>query len=463
MPKRDHESVEDYKARKMEKKKLKKERRAKEAKASPVEFLSFSDTPFHESIHKALQDAGFIEPSAIQARAWPAALVGNDIVAVAKTGSGKTLGFLLPIFHRIFTNAIPRGIPGDITEPKRGVPTPLCLILSPTRELAIQIHRESVKFGPCLKIHSACVYGGTNVGAQIKNLLEVDPQILISTPGRLCDLLERQTALSLARCRFCVLDEADRMLDLGFEKQLNQIMDTLPQQRQTMFFTATWPKAVRGLARKFLREQETLEIFIGDSENGDLAANKAVTQTFIEAQDDEKDKKLYDILCGLEENAAVIVFTNTKRRADYVSSMFWREGFATCAVHGDKPQHERDASLEKFMSRERNIMVATDVAARGLDIKGVTHVINFDMARDVETYVHRIGRTGRAGELGEAITFWNPDYDKVCSPALVAIAKNAGQAVPEFLRKYEATKTSKQWKVADAERACSLLLAVPGA
>ena len=466
MPKRDHESDENYKARKKAKKKLKKETRAKESMsetyASPIQFSSFADAPFHESILNALHDAGFTEPSAIQARAWPAALVGSDIVAVAKTGSGKTLGFLLPIFHRIFIHAVPRGITGDVKEPKRGVSSPLCLILSPTRELAMQIHRESVKFGSCLKIHSECVYGGTNVGAQIKKLLEVNPQILISTPGRLCDLLERKTALSLSHCRFCVLDEGDRMLDLGFEKQLNQIMDTLPQQRQTLFFTATWPKTVRSLARKFLREQETQEIFIGDGENGDLAANKAVTQTFVEAQDDEKDKKLYDILCGLDETAAVIVFTNTKRRADYVSNMFWREGFATCAVHGDKPQHERDASLQKFMTRERNVMVATDVAARGLDIKGVTHVINFDMARDVETYVHRIGRTGRAGEIGEAITFWNPDYDKVCSPALVAIAKNAGQSVPEFLRKFEKTKTNKQWKVADAEKACSLLLKATG-
>jgi superfamily II DNA/RNA helicase len=492
MPKREHETDANYKARKKAKKakkasnqhlELTNDKNTKkgsllESNVKPAEFHLFSDAPFTKPIHKALQDSGFTEPSAIQSRAWPAALSGKDVIAVAKTGSGKvkafnlyiferslfgpltcslssqTLGFLLPTFHRIYTN----DVPGGSQHQRSDIPSPLCLVLTPTRELAMQIHRECIKFGPFLNIRSECIYGGTNVGAQIKQLRAADPQVLVSTPGRLCDLLERTTAVSLQNCRFCILDESDRMLDLGFEKQLNQVMDVLPKQRQTLLFTATWPEAVRGIARSFLREDEIQEIFVGDSDAGELAANKAVTQIFVEAQDDEKDKKLYDILCGLEENAAVIVFTNTKRRADYVSNIFWREGFMTCAVHGDKAQHERDASLHMFMKRERNIMVATDVAARGLDIKGVTHVINFDMARDVETYVHRIGRTGRAGEIGESITFWNPDYDKACSPALVTIAKNAGQEVPEFLKRYEKTKTTKQWKVTDAEKACSQLL-----
>ena len=247
------------------------------------------------------------------------------------------------------------------------------------------------------------------------------------------------------------------MLDMGFEKQISQLMKVLPTDRQTLFFTATWPKAVRRMAAKYLREGETSEVFIGGAGDGELTANKAVTQSFIEAQDDEKDKKLYDILCGLDPQASVVIFANTKRRVDYVSKAFWDEGFATVAVHGDKPQHERDSSLRKFIKKEVNILVATDVAARGLDIKGVTHVINFDMARDVESYVHRIGRTGRAGELGQSITFWNPDYDKDCSPALVVIAKQAGQEVPPFLQKYENGKASKQWKIARAEKATAEL------
>jgi superfamily II DNA/RNA helicase len=245
---------------------------------------------------------------------------------------------------------------------------------------------------------------------------------------------------------------------MGFEPQLKQIMAALPSERQTLFFTATWPKAVRRVAGTFLRTGHTTEVFIGEGgADGELEANKAVTQTFIEAQDDEKDKKLYELLCSLDDKASVVVFANTKRRVDYIADIFWKEGFSTCAVHGDKPQQERDASLQKFVNKQCAIMVATDVAARGLDIKGVTHVVNFDMARDVESYVHRIGRTGRAGELGEAVTFWNPDYDKVCSPALVKIAKDAGQAVPPFLAKYEKAKANKQWKVADAEKAAAIL------
>jgi superfamily II DNA/RNA helicase len=459
--KRPNESEEERKARKI----AKKEKKAKKSKKlvkqekvdlpdkstadTPVkqkkeaetkaEFTSFTDAPFAKPVQQALTDAGFTEPSPIQARAWPVVLEGKDLIAVAKTGSGKTLGFLLPIFHHIATDK---------------TPAPLCLVLAPTRELAIQIHSECVKFGP--DIVSACVYGGTNVKEQIDNLKKNKPQVVIATPGRLCDILERK-ALDLSKsCRYCVLDEADRMLDMGFEPQLKKIMAALPKERQTLFFTATWPTAVRRAAARFLRDGQTVEVFVGDS-SGELEANKAVTQTFIEAQDDEKDKKLYELLCSLDEKASVVVFANTERRVDFISSTFWNEGFTTCAVHGDKPQRERDAALLKFINKECAIMVATDVAARGLDIKGVTHVVNFDMARDVESYVHRIGRTGRAGELGEAVTFWNPDYDKDCSPALVKIAKDAGQIVPPFLQKYEKSKSSKQWKVADAEKAAAVL------
>lgn len=520
MSKRSSESDAEYKARKKAKKekKLKKEskkkRKAKkrseesdntttdtdaekEKSSSPnndelvASWESFADAPFAEPIQKALQVAGYSKPSPIQSRAWPVAMSGNDLIAVAKTGSGKTLGFLLPVLHRISSSI-------DGSSKKEGrthtseVVAPLCIILSPTRELAIQIHGVAVKFASCLNnIQCECVYGGTNVQSQCKQLKASNPQILIATPGRLCDLLERDV-LSLSSSSICILvsllvntyiifgvmamisflfisygfisshtiyqDEADRMLDMGFEKQITSIMKVLPTDRQTLFFTATWPKAVRRMASKYLRERETSEVFIGGSGDGELAANKAVTQSFIESQDDEKDKKLYNILCGMDAAASVVIFANTKRRVDYVTKAFWEEGFATVAVHGDKPQHERDRSLKKFINKEVNILVATDVAARGLDIKGVTHVINFDMARDVESYVHRIGRTGRAGELGQSITFWNPDYDKDCSPALVVIAKKAGQEVPPFLKKYEKVNTSKQWRVATAEKVTAELL-----
>lgn len=425
---------------------------------------SFAEAPFEAPIQTALSNAGFKNPSPIQAKAWPVAISGKDVIGVAKTGSGKTLGFLLPIFHRISTKNLPCGAKENINaNGSNTTPSPLTLVVSPTRELAIQIHGECVKFGAPIGITSTCLYGGTNANAQIQELRKIAPQIVIATPGRLCDLLDRKpSCLTLKFCHFVVLDEADRMLDMGFEPQLKQIMSALPvkSSRQTLFFTATWPKAVRKVASKFLRgETETIEIFLGEgTADGELVANKSVKQTFVEAQDDVKDEKLYNLLCKLDEKASVVIFANTKRRVDMVAKLFWQEGFSTCAVHGDKQQHERDASLRKFVSKECSILVATDVAARGLDIKGVTHVINFDMARDCDSYVHRIGRTGRAGEVGEAITFWNPDYDKPCSPALVKIAKDAGQEVPAFLQEYERGKASKQWKVTDAAKAKSILV-----
>jgi len=435
-----------------------KEVSALTTESSSTIWTSFTDAPFAAPVQSALSTEGFIQPSAIQSRAWPVALGGKDLIAVAKTGSGKTLGFLLPVFHRISIKDLPGGgmVPVvNYHNNNNNTPSPLGLIISPTRELAIQIHREAVKFGSTINISSEVIYGGTSVQEQTKRLRSSLPQVLVATPGRLCDMMERKV-LSLASCNFLVLDEADMMLDMGFEPQLKQVVKAMPDKSrlQTLFFTATWPNNVRKVAKTFLRQEDTVEIFIGEegTNDGELAANKAVTQTFIAAQDDEKDKRLYDLLLTLDEGSSVVIFANTKRRVDFIANTFWQEGFSTCAVHGDKAQHERDSSLKSFVNKQCSILVATDVAARGLDIKGVTHVINFDMARDVESYVHRIGRTGRAGELGEAITFWNKDYDIECSPALVKIASNAGQVVPDFLKKYEKTKSSKQWKVAAAEK-----------
>eukprot|EP00536_Pseudo-nitzschia_multiseries_P015458 jgi/Psemu1/320867/estExt_fgenesh1_pm.C_8900005 len=459
------EKKKERKEKKADKKKKIKKDSCAAKESSITSWNTFEETPFGKPIKTALSTAGFQAPSQIQAKAWPAAIFGKDVIAVAKTGSGKTLGFLLPIFHRISSRDLPKGAAAEILDVRASTPSPIGLVVSPTRELAMQIHKECVKFGSPIGITSACLYGGTNVNEQIQELRKFSPQIVIATPGRLCDLLDRTNppCLTLGSCHFIVLDEADRMLDMGFEPQLKQITAALPplSSRQTLFFTATWPNAVRKVASKFMRsEEETMEIFLEGTANGELVANKSIKQTFVEAQDDVKDEKLYNLLCTLDfDKASVVIFANTKRRVDYVAKLFWQEGFATCAVHGDRQQHERDAALRKFVSKECSILVATDVAARGLDIKGVTHVINFDMARDCDSYIHRIGRTGRAGEVGEAITFWNPDYDKPCSPALVKIAKDAGHDVPAFLQQYEKGKASKQWKVTDAAKAKALLLA----
>ena len=466
-----------------------------------VTWDSFEATCFPSRIKSALANAGFTSPSEIQKRAWPPACEGRDVVAVAKTGSGKTLAFLLPTVYRLglrHARDARSTLPARTTNESQGVPAPDALVLAPTRELAIQIHAECEKFGAPAGVRSACVYGGAPAWEQ-KNALKtcaaetVHPStatatigwIVVATPGRLCDLT-LQRALTLANCFVVTLGEADRMLDMGFEPQLREVFTSVPRApdasdaigagRQTTLFTATWPKSVRKLAGAFLAEgagasaddaaadakrasDETSDkhaatrVFLGGGDGadaGELSANKAVTQRFIKAQDDEKDKHMYDLLSSLPEGARVVAFANTKRRVEMLSKTFWDFGFGTCAVHGDKQQKEREAALKKFVDNECPLMFATDVAARGLDIKGVTHVVNFDMARDVESYVHRIGRTGRAGELGESVTFWNPDYDIACSPALCKIARDAGQDVPEWLAKYEKGKESKQWKVADA-------------
>jgi superfamily II DNA/RNA helicase len=235
------------------------------------------------------------------------------------------------------------------------------------------------------------------------------------------------------------------MLDMGFEPQLKAVFTGLPAVRQTLLFTATWPETVRKLAASYMRE-DPVNIFVGGGVDAELSANTSVEQQFVHATDDEKDKKLYDLLCGLDENARVIAFANTKRRCEYLAKLFWDEGFGSCAIHGDRTQAEREKALSAFSKKESPLMFATSVASRGLDLPSVTHVINFDMARDVDEYIHRIGRTGRAGATGKAITFWNPDYDKECSPALIKIARDAGQHVPDWLLKHQGTKATKLWQ-----------------
>ena len=417
------------------------------APAAAPGMESFDGTPFDAKIVAALK-AAFSTPSPIQAQAWPIAITGVDLVAVAKTGSGKTLAFLLPLLHSLRSNPPPGG-------PAKCKIAPRALVMAPTRELAQQIQVQAEKFAPLVGCACACVYGGSPVHEQKAALLASPPTLLVATPGRLKDFLDRET-LSLERCAYVVLDEADRMLDMGFEPQLKAVFGGLPSARQTLLFTATWPKSVRKLAGSYMKG-DAVNIFVGGSEDAELAANVAVSQEFVHATDDEKDKKLYDLLCTLDEGSRVIAFANTKRRCEHLAKTFWDEGFGSVAIHGDKPQAEREKALKRFADNECPLMFATSVAARGLDLQKVTHVINFDMARDVEEYVHRIGRTGRAGATGKAVTFWNPDYDKECAPALIKIARDAGQPIPDWLAKFDSAKANKLWSIKAAEAAAKEL------
>jgi len=412
------------------------EYRAKEGITSendlPDPVQSFDSAPFGKKMRLALKSAGFAAPTAIQAQGWPLAVRGDDVVSVAKTGSGKTLVFLLPAFRRISKGKLD------------GSSGPDALVLAPTRELASQIEEVAVKFGAVLDIRTAIVYGGVPKPPQVK-ALKAKPQLLVATPGRLMDLMQ-EGSVNVASASYLVLDEADRMLDMGFEPQMEAIMKQIPAERQTLLFSATWPKSVKKLASNYLKDS-AVHVNVGETE--ELSANKAVSQEFFPLDDDEKENKLWRILYAMGENTKIIIFGNTKNRINKLQKEVWKNGYDCIAMHGDKTQAERTQDLKKFQSGEVPVMLATDVCARGLDIKDVTHVLNFDMARDVESYIHRIGRTGRAGASGVSITFFNRAYDMECAPALAKIAKEAGQVVPDFLdaaaKKTQSTKV-KAWK-----------------
>lgn len=393
------------------------------AAALPEPFLTFDAglEAFGQKVVAKLQ-ADYKEPSPIQAQSWPVALAGKDMVAVAKTGSGKTLAFVLPAL-RVATMQTDKKIGSCV------------LVLAPTRELATQIEEVVVKYATMQGIPSACVYGGVPKPPQAKALKAMSNGIVVATPGRLVDLMHDKAAI-LQSTKVVVLDEADRMLDMGFLPQLTEIFDALPPvgQRQLFLFTATMPKSMKKLATGYLADGH-VHISIGSSDDKGPTANIAITQVFFQVGDDEKDNVVQRELSKMGDEAKVIAFTNTKRRADNLAKLLWASGYGCCAVHGDKPQAEREKALLAFRSGEWPILIATDVASRGLDITGVTHVLNFDMPRDVEGYVHRIGRTARAGKDGTAITFWNPDYDTECAPALAKIALDAGQTVPPWLEK----------------------------
>ena len=394
---------------------------------------------------------GYKRPTPIQAHCLPLALDDkNDLMSCAQTGSGKTCAFLVPAISRLDPNA------REGSSDKKGslAASPSVVVMAPTRELAIQIHHEARRLAFDDEANAAVappravvVYGGADAKAQLRELAR-GCDVLVATPGRLTDFVDRGV-VSLSNTKRLILDEADRMLDMGFEPQIKKILKLCPSARQTLMFTATWPEAVRKIAEQFTVDPTHVRIGDGGTR---LTANTSITQTVEIIDEDSKlDRAIAVLKKNITDGARGIVFCGTKRRCDFLDRKIKACGLRSAgAVHGDKDQAEREYSLDLFRKGKAPLLVATDVAARGLDIKGVTHVVNFDMARDVESYVHRIGRTGRAGEVGESVTFWNPDYDIACSPALCKIARDAGQEVPEWLAKYEKGKESKQWKVADA-------------
>ncbi|CAH9090623.1 unnamed protein product [Cuscuta europaea] len=398
----------------------------------PPPFTSFSVTGFPSELLREMQKAGFSAPTPIQAQSWPIAMQGRDIVAIAKTGSGKTLGYLVPGFMHL---------KGRRNNPKMG---PTVLVLSPTRELATQIQDEAVKFGASSRFACTCLYGGAPKGPQLREL-DKGVDIVVATPGRLNDILEMRR-VNLQQISYLVLDEADRMLDMGFEPQIRKIVKEVPSKRQTLMYTATWPKEVRKIAADLL--VNPVQVNIGNAD--ELVANKSITQYVEVLSFMEKRRRVEEILRSQEPGSKIIIFCATKKMCDQLAGNLNRT-FGAAAIHGDKNQADRDFVLSQFRSGRSPVLVATDVAARGLDVKDIRVVVNFDFPTGIEDYVHRIGRTGRAGATGVAYTFFT-DKDGKYASDLIKILEGASQRVPDELRDFASRgggggmgRPSRQW------------------
>ncbi|XP_041773618.1 ATP-dependent RNA helicase dbp2-like [Anopheles merus] len=378
----------------------------------PRPSMEFEDGGLPVYIMEELKRQGFAKPTAIQAQGMPIALSGRDMVGIAQTGSGKTLAYVVPSLVHIQHQATIRRGDG-----------PIALILAPTRELAQQIQQVATDFGSRVSANNTCVFGGAPKGPQIRDL-ERGAEIVIATPGRLIDFLERGIT-NLRRCTYLVLDEADRMLDMGFEPQIRKIMGQIRPDRQVLMWSATWPKEVRNLAEEFLADY--IQINIGSL---NLSANHNILQIVDVCEDYEKDQKLMKLLTEIsaEPDTKTIIFVETKRRVDDITRIVNRNGWRAVAIHGDKSQQERDYVLSTFRNGRQGILVATDVAARGLDVEDVKFVINYDYPSNSEDYVHRIGRTGRSNNTGTAYTlFTNSNANKAND--LINVLREANQVI----------------------------------
>ncbi|XP_055373616.1 uncharacterized protein LOC129606975 isoform X3 [Condylostylus longicornis] len=381
-------------------------------KSVPAPTLEFLENGFPDYVMDEIVKQGFTEPTSIQAQGWPIALSGRDMVGIAQTGSGKTLAYVLPAVVHI--NHQPKLQRGE---------GPIALILAPTRELAQQIQKVAQEFGSRTRVNNTCIFGGAPKHAQSRDL-QRGVEIVIATPGRLIDFLERGIT-NLKRCTYLVLDEADRMLDMGFEPQIRKIISQIRPDRQVLMWSATWPKEVRNLAEEFL--DNYIQINIGSLS---LAANHNILQIVDVCEETEKETKLMKLLTEIssEIDTKTIIFVETKKRVDDITRAIARQGWRASAIHGDKSQNERDYVLNAFRNGRQTILVATDVAARGLDVEDVKFVINYDYPSNSEDYVHRIGRTGRSNNTGTAYTLFTPQNANKAND-LVNVMREANQPI----------------------------------
>ena len=396
-------------------------------------LASFADAGFSGDVLKSC--AKFAAPTPIQAQCWPPIIAGRDTIGVAKTGSGKTLAFFLPLLEKL------------LAKKRSGVRV---LILAPTRELAMQSEEVCKAAGGACGVGSVCIYGGVPKGPQ-KQLLREGAQVVVATPGRLLDLAQ-EGSIDLSHVEHMVLDEADRMLDMGFEKDVRTIISQTPAARTTVMFTATWPQEIRALAEEFLKDP--VRVSIGSQ---DLTANHQITQHVEVVEPMEKEKRLPQLLAkyakelkgqgGANGGAArIIVFALYKKEAARVEQTLQRLGHKALAIHGDMTQEQRTRALQAFKEGSTPLLVATDVAARGLDIPDVELVLNYTFPLTIEDYIHRIGRTGRGGKTGISHTLFTMQ-DKAHAGALQNVLREASQEVPDALLRFGSSVKKKEHKV----------------
>ncbi|KAI8824033.1 Asp-Glu-Ala-Asp box polypeptide 3, Y-linked-like protein [Fimicolochytrium jonesii] len=404
----------------------------------PEPISDFANSLLDELAKSNVKLAGYNSPTPVQKYSVAIVTGGRDLMACAQTGSGKTAAFLLPILSQNFKDGVPNRSADAAAGGgygRRPKVAPSSLVLAPTRELAMQIYEEARKFAYRSWVRPCVCYGGQPMVDQIRDL-ERGCELLVATPGRLVDLIERGR-ISLANIRYLVLDEADRMLDMGFEPQIRRIVekeDMPAQGRQTLMFSATFPRNIQMLARDFLSDY----IYLTVGRVGSTSEN--ITQRVEYVEEDDKRSVLLDLLYADGEAGKAsgklnltLVFVETKRSADMLCNFLLSNSFPATSIHGDRTQREREMALNTFRTGRTPVLVATAVAARGLDIPNVGHVINFDLPSDIDDYVHRIGRTGRAGNTGKATAFFNLHRDKGVVKELLEILQEANQDVPEWL------------------------------
>uniref|UniRef100_A0A7M4FGD3 RNA helicase n=1 Tax=Crocodylus porosus TaxID=8502 RepID=A0A7M4FGD3_CROPO len=388
----------------------------------PPAILTFEEANLCQTLNKNIAKAGYSKLTPVQKYSIPIILAGRDLMACAQTGSGKTAAFLLPILAHMMNDGITASRFKEQQEPE-------CIIVAPTRELINQIFLEARKFAYGTCIRPVVIYGGTQTVHSIRQIMQ-GCNILCATPGRLMDMINKEK-VGLRKVKYLVLDEADRMLDMGFGPEMKKLVSypSMPpkDKRQTLMFSATFPEEIQRLAGEFLK---TEYLFVVVGQVGGACSD--VQQSILQVDQYSKREKLIDILLSIGKERTM-VFVETKKKADFIATFLCQEKIATTSIHGDREQREREEALRDFRSGKCPVLVATSVAARGLDIENVQHVVNFDLPSTIDEYVHRIGRTGRCGNIGKAISFFDLKTDSHLAEPLLKVLSDAQQEVPVWL------------------------------